>query len=318
MLRSLFLHLSSAGWARRLASGRRARRAAARFVAGDTLDQAIAAVRRINAAGLSATLDHLGENVTDRAEAEAARVDYLMLIDRLAETDLQAHPSLKLTQLGLRLDPSFCLENLRLIARQAAGRDAFLGIDMEDSSAVKPTLSICGQLRSEGFQNVGTVIQSYLYRSEADLRVLLQQGIHVRLVKGAYQEPASVAFPRKQDVDANFDRLCRVLLEHTRDCPAPAGTPQGRVPALAAIATHDEARIAFARRCAEELGLPRNAFEFQMLFGIREDLQRSLADDGYPVRVYVPYGTEWFPYYMRRLAERPANVIFVLRNVIRP
>lgn len=318
MLRRIFLHLSRASWARRLASGRGARRAAARFVAGQALDEAVAAVRRLNAAGLTATLDHLGENVTDRAEAEAARADYLGLIDRLADSDLQAHPSLKLTQLGLRLDPAFCLENLRLIARRAAEHDSFLAIDMEDSSAVKPTLTICGQLRSEGFQNVGTVIQSYLYRSEADLRVLLQQGIRIRLVKGAYQEPASVAFPRKQDVDANFDRLCRVLLVYTRDCPAPPGAAAGRLPPLAAIATHDEARIVSARRFAEELGLPRQTFEFQMLYGIRADLQRSLAAEGYPVRVYVPYGTEWFPYFMRRLAERPANLGFVLRNLVRP
>lgn len=315
MLRSLFLHLSRAAWARRLASGRRSRRAAARFVAGDTLDEALTAVRRINTAGLTATLDHLGENVTQRAEAEAARTDYLALIDRLTEADLQAHPSLKLTQLGLRLDSAFCLENMRLLSRRAAERDAFLGIDMEDSSAVKPTLTICGQLRSEGYDNVGTVIQAYLYRSEADLRVLLNQGIRIRLVKGAYQEPASVAFPRKQDVDANFDRLCRVLMEHAREGPAPAG---GRVPPVAAIATHDEARIAFACECAAKLDVPRQAFEFQMLFGIRSDLQQKLVAEGYPVRVYVPYGTEWFPYFMRRLAERPANVAFVLRNLMRP
>jgi proline dehydrogenase len=274
-------------------------------------------VRRMSAHGLYATLDHLGENVARPEAAATARVTYEDLIDRLAAAPMPANTSLKLTQLGLRLDPSLCLSHLVSLAQRAARHGTFLRIDMEDSGVTETTLDLCRALREQGLTNVGTVIQSYLYRSGEDVRRLLDQGFRIRLVKGAYQEPASLAFQEKPDVDANFDRLCRILLEHTDRCGGQPGSADGRTPPIAAVATHDEHRIAFARHCAEDLGLPRASMEFQMLFGIRTDLQRRLAAEGFPVRVYVPFGTQWFPYFMRRLAERPANVGFLLRNLFR-
>jgi proline dehydrogenase len=318
LLRALFLYLSKAIWARRIVvQWRIARRAAARFVAGDSLDDAVKAVRNLNQQGLLATLDHLGENVNSAAEALRASDDYLALLARLAEEGVQANASLKLTQLGLQIDPALCLSNMQCIARQAAAQDMFLRIDMEDSSSVDRTLKIQSALQAEGHTQIGLVIQSYLYRSPQDLATLLEAGVSIRMVKGAYNEPAHIAFPRKSDVDAAFDRLTAMLIDASMASGAKAGSSDGKIPPMAAIGTHDEARIEFAKSHALKVGLPKAALEFQMLYGIRSELQIRLANEGYPVRVYVPYGTEWYPYFMRRLAERPANLWFFLTNLVR-
>jgi proline dehydrogenase len=318
VLRAIFIYLSKAKWARRLVTGWRfARRAAARFVAGDTLEEAVEAIGALNAKGLTATLDHLGENVTNSEEAIRATDDYLLLLESIESRELRANASLKLTQLGLGLDFDLALSNVRCIARQAASLGTFVRIDMEDSPTVDHTLQIYGALREEGLANVGLVIQSYLYRSREDMAGLLAGGARIRLVKGAYKEPANIAFPRKADVDQCFDDLTRMAIDASLDHGSQPVAQDGRFPPVAAIGTHDEKRIEYARRYAETVGLPESALEFQMLYGIRSDLQQRLAADGYPVRVYVPYGTEWYPYFMRRLAERPANVWFFLSNLFR-
>lgn len=318
MLRATLIYLSKAGWSRRFVTGWRfARRAAARFVAGDTLEEAFGAIRALNALGLSATLDHLGENVTNAEEALRATDDYILLMEKIQSPEYRANVSLKLTQLGLNLDFDLALNNMRCIAKQGASLGTFLRIDMEDSPTVDRTLQIYRVLRKEGLENIGLVIQSYLHRSREDMAALLAEGTRIRLVKGAYKEPANVAFPKKTDVDNCFDELTRMAIDASLDLGAEPATKDGKVPPLAAVASHDEKRIDYARWYAEAVGLPKEALEFQMLYGIRTDLQRQLARDGYPVRVYVPYGTEWYPYFMRRLAERPANVWFLLSNLLR-
>ncbi len=318
MLRAILIYLSKAKWSRQIVTGWRfARRAAARFVAGDTLDEAVDAIHALNAKGLTATLDHLGENVTNAEEVVHATDDYILLLERIQSPEFRANASLKLTQLGLGLDFDLALSNMRCIARQAASLGTFVRIDMEDSPTVDHTLKIYRALRQEGFKNVGLVIQSYLYRSREDTAGLLAEGTRIRLVKGAYKEPADIAYPRKADVDRCFDDLTRMAIDASLDFGSQPAARDGRVPPLAAIGTHDEKRIDYARKYAETVGLPKPALEFQMLYGIRSDLQRRLAADGYPVRVYVPYGTEWYPYFMRRLAERPANIWFFLSNLFR-
>jgi len=318
VLRAILIYLSKARWSRQLVTGWRfARRAAARFVAGDTLEEALGAIRTLNALGMNATLDHLGENVTNAEEALRATDDYILLLNKIQSPEYRANISLKLTQLGLALDFDMALSNMRCIARQGASLGTFLRIDMEDSPTVDRTLQIYRALREEGSKNIGLVIQSYLYRSREDMAALLAEGVRIRLVKGAYKEPADVAFPRKADVDSCFDDLTRMAIDAALDFGSEPATVDGKVPPLTAIASHDEKRIDYARWYAETVGLPKPALEFQMLHGIRTDLQRQLTRDGYPVRVYVPYGTEWYPYFMRRLAERPANVWFLLSNLLR-
>lgn len=318
MLRAIFLYLSKARWARRMITGWGfSRRAAARFVAGDHLEDAIQSVRRLNEGGLNASLDHLGESVTNAVEASRAVDEYIVLMDKMCETGLHAYASLKLSQLGLGLDFQLCLDNFRRVVRKAAKCGLFIRIDMEDSSTVDRAFQIFDAVRKEGLKNVGVVIQSYLFRSEADVRALTQKGASIRLCKGAYKEPASVAFPRKADVDASYDRLARIMIDASLAAGAIPISPDGKIPPLVGIATHDENRIAAARAHADQVGFPKPALEFQMLYGIRSELQRELAAAGYPVRVYVPYGTEWYPYYMRRLAERPANIWFFLSNFFR-
>lgn len=318
MLRAILLYLSKANWARRLVSGLGfSRRAASRFVSGDTLEEAIQAVTRLNDRGLLATLDHLGEDVTDAEMVIRATDDYISLLEQMNLNGCRSNASLKLTQLGLNLDYDLCLGNMRCVANRAKEFDTYLRIDMEDSSTVESTLSIFDALRDEGFRNIGLVFQSYLYRSEADTREALEKGARIRLVKGAYREPVQVAYQRKKDVDKNFDRLTEIILEHSLSQGAESISANGRVPPVAAIGTHDETRINHAIQHAERIGLPRSALEFQMLYGIRSDLQRDLARAGYPVRVYVPYGTEWYPYFMRRLAERPANLWFFFSHLFR-
>jgi proline dehydrogenase len=282
------------------------RRVSRRFVAGESLDEAIAVVKKLNAQGLLVTFDHLGESVTSEREAREAKDDYLRALDAIATNQVQSQVSVKLTQMGLGLSADVCLDNLRQILGKAKQSGTFVTIDMEDSKHTQTTLNIFKTLREE-FDNVGIVIQSYLYRSEADIIALRALGANVRLCKGAYKEPAEVAFPEKTDVDANYRKLTQVFLQAN-------GKANG---AYLDLATHDEKLIAWAKEFAATNHIARDRFEFQMLYGIRADLQRQLAHEGYTMRVYVPYGTHWYPYFMRRLAERPANVIFLVSNLFR-
>ncbi len=318
MLRAILLYLSRAAWAKNLVTGWGiSRRAAGRFIAGDTLDEAVKAVQALNAKGLLATLDHLGENVTTPDEARRAADDYLEIMDRVCASGIRSNASLKLSQLGLSLDYALCLNNLRRILRAAGECGIFVRIDMEDSATVDRTLKIYRTLVAEGLHNAGLVIQAYLFRSQVDVQALLSKPARIRLCKGAYMEPPEVAFPHKSDLDLNFDTLAAMMIDAALAYGSQASSPDGKVPPLTAIASHDEKRISFARRYAEQAGLPKTAMEFQFLHGIRSDLQASLVQAGYPVRVYVPYGTHWYPYFMRRLAERPANVWFFLSNYFR-
>jgi proline dehydrogenase len=272
-----------------------------RFVAGERLDEAIEAARRCNDAGMLVTLDALGENVSTPADAQKARDTYLGIFDRIAQEKLNANVSCKLTQLGLDLSVEFCEGLVLSIAERAAAYDSFLRIDMEGSVYTQRTVELVKRVRAQT-PCVGTVIQAYLYRSESDVQDLLGYGCRIRLCKGAYKESPEVAFPRKQDVDANYVKLMRILI--------PSGFYH-------AMATHDPRMIAETIRCAVEKRISKDDFEFQMLYGVRTDLQRQLVRDGYRLRIYVPYGQEWFPYFMRRLAERPANLGFFARNFFR-
>jgi proline dehydrogenase len=307
MLRSFFLYLSRAAWAKNvIIKIGPARRSAHRFVAGDTLDEAIAVVRRLNANGLEVTFDHLGESVTDDSGARHATQAYLDMIDAIAVNGVSATVSLKLTQLGLDIRESLCVENLRSILERAKAADNHVTIDMESTDYTDATLKVYRLLRQE-YDNVGVVIQAYLYRSEADMKALAQEGAFVRLCKGAYKEPPDRAFPDKADVDANFVRLTQLFL-----------TPEARAAgAYIGIATHDEKMINAAKAYISAHDVPYDTFEFQMLYGIRSRLQEQLRDDGFKMRIYVGYGTEWYPFFMRRLAERPANVWFILSNFFR-
>lgn len=315
MLRSLLIYLSKAAWARRIVTGWGvARRVALRFVAGETADDAIRAVQELNAAGIFATMDHLGEHTTSPAEAAQATADVVHMLDMIQATGVQSNVSVKLTQLGLNLDTDLCRNNVATILARAAQNDVMVRIDMEDTPFTDRTLQIYYELRAAGLANVGIVIQSYLYRSQADVAALMAEGARVRLVKGAYLEPEDLAYPQKQHVDANFDTLTAMLIDAALAAGSPPSTADGKSPAIPAIASQDEARITFARDYAQKARLPKSALEFQMLYGIRRDLQEQLVRDGYPVRVYVPYGNEWYPYFMRRLAERPANIWFFVSN----
>lgn len=303
MLRAPLLYLSQRKSFQHLITGLAlSRRVARRFVAGETLDDAIAAVAALNRAGCRATLDHLGENTSDPEAARRAAAATVTALNRIAATGVDSNVSIKLTQMGLDLSEDLCLDNVRSILDTAAGHGNFVRIDMEGSAYTERTLALGYLLRELGYDNVGVVIQSYLYRSHADVQKLIAEGVRVRLVKGAYNEPPSLAYPRKRDVDASFLRLAELLLLH------------GNYPA---IATHDERIITWTERFAEEHGIGRERFEFQLLYGIRRDLQERLAREGYNVRVYVPYGDEWYGYLMRRMAERPANLFFVLANLLR-
>lgn len=318
MLRAMFATLSRAGWMQRtITRWGFTRRTVARFVAGETADQALEVVQRLNRAGIQATLDHLGESTTSVQDAREATREIINLLEKIAHDQLRANVSIKLSQLGLGFDARLCAENLQAILDAAQAHENYVRIDMEDSSLTTPTLDQFFTARENGHINIGIVLQAYLYRTEADLeRVLAAQG-RVRLCKGAYNEPVTVAFPGKTSVNENFDRLARRLLVETQRKGCPPLSADGRIPPIGAIATHDPARIAVARAMLREFGLPQQSVEFQMLYGIRQDLQGRLAAEGFPVRVYVPYGTHWYPYFMRRLGERPANLRFFLTNLIR-
>ncbi len=316
MLRSLFIALSKAYWAQRwITRWGLAWRVASRFIAGETVEQAIQAVRVLNQQGLLATLDQLGEHTLTSQDARQATQGILDLLDEIERGGVTANVSVKLSQLGLVIDPLLAVTHLRQIVEKARQSSNFIRVDMEDSSLTDATLQIVTDLHASGLDNVGTVIQSYLYRSVEDTRRLIEQGIKIRLVKGAYQEPPHLAYPKKRDVDAAFDRLTDFLLERSLIAEYSSATASGRFPPLAAIATHDEKRIQYAIEQAKKMNLPVERLEFQMLYGIRRDLQLTLAKQGYPVRVYVPFGTHWYPYFMRRLAERPANVWFFVSNL---
>jgi proline dehydrogenase len=315
MLRSFFIYLSKAAWARKIVMGwSLAKKMAARFIAGEQLEDAFKAIQVLNGKGINASLDHLGEHTTNAAEAMQAAQDIIKALEGIQKSGVCANVSVKLTQIGLAVDPALCAENLSLILTHAQDMGNFVRIDMEDSPVTQITLDILDQMRQQGFQNVGIVIQAYLYRSEADVKKLIQNCVKVRLCKGAYKEPAEVAFPRKSDVDMAYDKLGEMLIRGSLEQGCQEISPDGLVPPATALATHDEQRISNLKALAEKIGLPKRAIEFQMLYGIRRDLQENLAAEGYPVRVYVPYGTQWYPYYMRRLAERPANVWFFISN----
>jgi proline dehydrogenase len=274
-----------------------------RFVAGEIVDEAVEAIRQINADGATASFDHLNESVSSDREAEQEVREYLRILSKIDESGIRSNVSIKLTQFGLEVDSELAYKNARRVVAEAARRGNFVRVDMESSSVTQITIDIFKRLREE-FQlnDVGIVLQSYLRRTYDDAQQLVKLPARIRICKGAYNEPPEVAFPDKKDVDANYIKVMQLLLG--------SGTYHG-------IATHDpkmiDATVAFAQR----QGIGKEAFEFQMLFGVRRDLQRQLAHDGYNMRVYVPYGKHWYPYFMRRLAERPANVWFVLRNMLK-
>lgn len=301
MLRAALLYLADQPRLRAILSGRLARPLVRRFVAGERLPDALAAVARLNAAGITASLDYLGESVRAAGAASAAAQQYVAILHAVERAGARCNASLKLTQMGLDVDRALCLRNVGRVAAQAAQFGNFIRIDMEGSAYTQATLDLFREVFAR-HRNVGVVIQAYLYRSEADVRALNALGARVRLCKGAYREPPAVAFPAKADTDANFIRLMRLLLDG------------GVYPA---IATHDERMIAATCAYAARRGIPPDRFEFQMLYGIRRDLQGRLVRAGYRLRVYVPYGDQWYPYLVRRLAERPANLLFVLGGALR-
>jgi len=320
MLRSFLIYLSKAAWAQKLVtSWSFAWRAASRFVAGERAEDAIRAIRTLNAKGINATLDHLGEHTSKAEEAANATEDILALLDEIDKAKVRANVSIKLTQIGMGLDERICTENLIRILERARQHQNFIRIDIEDTPYTDVTISIYEALLKRGFntQVVGMAVQAYLYRAEGDVRALLEKGTRFRLVKGAYKEPPDKAYPKKADVDANYDLLTKILIDCNLKMENNRLSPDGRVPPIPSIATHDERRIAFAKQYAERGSLPKDAIEFQMLYGIRRDLQEQLVKEGYPVRVYVPFGTHWYPYFMRRLAERPANIWFFISNFFR-
>jgi proline dehydrogenase len=303
VLRHTLLALSRSGRARRLVTGSRLfRPTVRRFIAGETLDEALAAVAGLNARGLLATLDVLGEATVTEEGARAAAGAYAEVLAAIAARGLQTNVSLKLSQLGLDIAASLAEDLLAGIAAQAHGLGNFVRVDMEDSPRLPATLEVFDRVWARGQRNIGIVLQAYLYRTPQDVDRYIGRGVSVRLCKGAYDEPPAVAFPQKRDVDRQFALLAERLLR--------GGGP-------AAIATHDERLIAQIQAVAAAHAVPRSRFEFQMLHGIRRDLQERLVRQGYRVRVYVPFGLHWYPYFMRRLAERPANVLFLARNLIR-
>lgn len=319
MLRTLLIMISRWRWARRVVSQWGiAKRMALRFVAGETLEEAIEVVRGINATGMSATLDFLGEDTSTEEEARNAAGTIREVVHQIEHSGVKSNISLKLTQLGLKFDEELCRENLISILQRAKDADMFVRIDMEDSPFLEATFSIFSEMRdNHGFENVGLVIQSYFYRSKEDTQRLLEKNTRIRLVKGAYKEPVEIAFPHKKEVDEAFDEIGEVMIISSTGTNGWAASEDGKWPPITAIATHDEKRVAYAKDAAERAGLSKDRLEFQMLYGIRRNLQEELCHEGYPVRVYVPFGEEWFPYYMRRLAERPANLWFFLSNLVK-
>jgi len=274
-----------------------------RFVAGETINDAIDYIKQLNSENCTASFDHLNESVGSEPEAEKEVTEYLNILNRITETQIRSNVSIKLTQFGLGLDHELAYRNARRVVLDAQQRGNFVRVDMEDSSVTQVTIDIFKRLRSEfGLDDVGIVLQSYLRRTYADAQELVKLPARIRICKGAYNEPPEVAFPDKKDVDANYVKVMQLLLS--------SGVYHG-------IATHDPKMIDATLDFVQREGIGKEKFEFQMLFGIRRDLQRQLARDGFNVRIYVPYGKHWYPYFMRRLAERPANVWFVMKNVLK-
>ncbi len=308
MLRQSLLYLSESQAAQQLVTGTPlSRRVAERFVAGESLDDAIRAARTLNEQRFTVSLVYLGESITSRREAEEATEMFLRILEPIAEAGLEGNISLKPTQLGLDINEEFCRENVRRILSRArelgdGEGEIFVRLDMESSEYTERTIRLVEDLWAEGFRNVGTVVQSYLYRTPRDVQRLNALGSRVRLCKGAYNEPLEVAYPDKADVDRQFVEEMQVLLEEG---------------VYAAIATHDEAMIDATRRWTFERGIAKSSFEFQMLYGVRRDLQARLLEEGYNVRIYLPFGESWYPYLMRRMAERPANLLFIVNSVAR-
>ena len=301
----MFTLLSRSNTLKRLASSygmATPRSFARRFIAGEHVADAISAARALQAKGLLLTLDYLGESVTTIEQATAATREYTHLMNDIVAADIERNVSVKLTQLGLAIDRATCVDNMRRILEPARQHGFFVRIDMENSPYTDVTLEVFETLWNLEYRNIGVVLQSYLFRTERDLRRMNELGARVRLVKGAYREPASVAYEQKSDVDAAYLRQMRLLLDH------------GAYPAFA---THDVALLNEIKSYATERGVTRDRYEFQMLYGVRRDLQISFVTDGYRMRIYVPFGKEWFPYFMRRLGERPANVLFVLRAMLK-
>ena len=304
MLRKTLLYLSNQQrvftFVRR---NRLAKRMASRFVAGETIEEALPAVRALNARGMTVSLDLLGESVHHEEEARAAAGEYLRLLDRIKQEGLDANVSLKLTAMGLDVSEELCVANMQMVLERACQYDTFVRIDMESSQYTERTLHLFEHRLYPSFpRNVGIVLQSYLRRTAADVEHANRLRCRVRLCKGAYQEPVSVAFPDKRDVDANYVRCMHALMTH------------GNYPG---IATHDERIIVEAKQFAARNAIATDRYEFQMLYGVRRDLQEQLVREGYRIRVYVPFGTQWYPYLMRRLAERPANVAFMAGNIVK-
>lgn len=304
MLRSTLLYLSNQPRVFRFVRNNRlAKKFAHRFVAGERLDEAVVAVRALNAKGITASLDLLGESVTNEREARAAASEYVTILGRINEERLDANVSVKLTAMGLDISQELCVSTMHEVLDRAQAYHSFVRLDMESSAYTDRTLRLFEERLYPAYKdNVGIVLQSYLYRTWSDVERAIQLKCRVRLCKGAYKEPASVAFSEKKDVDANYVKCMQALLEH------------GNYPG---IATHDPAIIDEAKRFVAERGIDHSRFEFQMLYGVRRDLQEQLVREGYRMRVYVPFGTQWYPYLMRRLAERPANVAFITGNVVR-
>jgi len=305
VLRSFFIALSHNRALRRFSERSVVgKRLSSRFIAGMEIDDALRVAEEVNKQGMSVTLDSLGESVTSEAEAMAAAEVYHKLLDAIAARKLNANISMKLTQMGLNLSRALAESIAESVVQHASKTGSFVRIDMEDSSLTQVTMEIVERLHAKPELRgaIGIVIQAYLFRSEKDIEDLIANGIRVRLCKGAYQEPAEIAFPRKADVDAHFIKLANLLLAS---------------PVYHGLATHDDAMVAAAKSYASAYGIDRSRFEFQMLYGIRRDLQRKLIEEGYNVRVYVPFGNDWYPYFMRRLAERPANVLFLAKNFFR-
>ena len=306
------LHASSRAFFNRLAGSSTIKRLASRygmkqpggfarrFVAGETLEEAIAAARAVEQRGMMTTLNYLSERVQSAAAAQAATREYLAVLETVLAAGIGRNLSVKLTQLGLETDRAACTANLKQVLDAAERAQCFIRIDMENSTCTDATLDILEAVWHDGYRNVGVVLQSYLYRSESDVRRVNRLGARIRLVKGAYMEPKTIAYQRKADVDANFVRLMRVLLTES---------------VYPAIATHDRRMIDATCAFAAERGLPPDGFEFQLLYGVRRDLQAAVRDMGSRLRIYMPFGREWFPYFMRRLGERPANVLFVVRSL---
>jgi proline dehydrogenase len=302
MLRDTLLYMAQNRQLRNFVIHNRAARGVSRrFVAGETLDEALDVTRTLNARNMHVSLDHLGENVSDEREAVAAAQDFITALDRIKLAGLDANISIKLTALGLDIAQELCEQNVVRILEHAQQYPIFVRIDMEGSAYTERTVDITLRMHQR-FEHVGTVIQSCMMRSKKDVEELIAQGVRVRLVKGAYKEPKSIAFQQKEEVDHNYVRLMMALLLH------------GNYPA---IATHDESILNATCKFARDNGIDKSAFEFQMLYGIRRDLQEKLVRQGYNMRIYVPYGSQWYPYLMRRLAERPANLMFVMSNALR-